>query len=88
MGFGLLRVIHTSLNFGTRDVGFDCRHSVEGGEQTMGREWPDLGGPALPYAQESPTRRDPYFCSPVRGSHRKTDTAFILPVAAEENIDR
>ena len=55
LGFGLLRVIHTSLNFGTRDVGFDCRHNVEGGEQTMGREWPDLGGPALPYAQESPT---------------------------------
>ena len=53
----------------------------------MGREWPDLGGPALPYAQESPTRRDPYFCLPVRGSHRKTDTAFILPVAADENID-
>ena len=47
MGFGLIRVIHTSLNFGTRDVGFDCRRNVEGGEQTMGREWPDLGGLTL-----------------------------------------
>ena len=54
----------------------------------MGREWPDLGGLALCHMQRSPTRRDPYLSLPVLGSHRKTDTAFITPAAAEENIDR
>ena len=67
---------------------FDCRHNVEGGEQTMGREWPDLGGPALAYAQESPTRRDPYFCSPMRGSHRKpTQHSFCQLLLRKTLVD-
>lgn len=54
----------------------------------MGREWPDLGGLALRHMQRSPTRRDPHLSLPVLESHRKTDTAFITPAAAEEIIDR
>ena len=54
----------------------------------MGKEWADLGGPALRHTLRSPTRWDPYLASSVPGSHRKTDTAFITPAAPDKNIDR
>ena len=54
----------------------------------MGREWSDLGGPALAYAQESPTRRDPHFCSPMRGSHRKpTQHSFCQVLLSKTLVD-
>ena len=49
----------------------------------MGREWPNLGGLAPPHTQRPPTCRDPFFPRPDR---KKTDTVFITPAAAEENI--
>ena len=52
----------------------------------MGREWPNLGGLAPHHTQRPPIYRDSFFSSPVPEGHLKTDTAFITPAAAEENI--
>ena len=52
----------------------------------MGRELANLGGVAPRHMQRPPTYRDPFFSSPVLEGHLKTDTAFITPAAAEENI--
>ena len=52
----------------------------------MGREWRNLGGLAPRRTQRPPTYRDPFFSSPVPEGHLKTDTAFITPAAAKENI--
>ena len=49
----------------------------------MGREWQNLGGLAPRHTQRPPTYRDPFFPRPCQ---KKTDTVFITPAAAEENI--
>ena len=51
----------------------------------MEREWPNLGGLAPRHTQRPPTSRDPFFLARAR---KKTDTVFITPAAAEEDIDR
>ena len=61
-------------------------NDVEGGSIScgrMGREWPNLGGLALRHTQRPPTYRDPFFPHPCK---KKTNTVFITPAAAEENI--
>ena len=50
----------------------------------MAREWPNLGELAPRHTQRLPTYRDPFFPRPAR--KKKTDTVFITPGAAEENI--
>ena len=52
----------------------------------MGRELANIGGLAPRHRQRPPTYRDPFFSSPVPEDHLKTDTVFITPAAAEENI--
>ena len=82
------------FEFRTRDVGLDCRYNVEGGGggghnlctdgEGMGRSrWAGT----LSYAKITQSLGSIYFSSPVPGSHRKTDTAFITPAAPEKNID-
>ena len=50
----------------------------------VGREWPNLGGLAPRHTQRPPTYGDPFFPRPCQ--KKKTDTVFITPAAAEENI--
>ena len=50
----------------------------------IGQEWPNLGGLAPRHTQRPPTYRDPFFLA--RARKKKTDTVFITPAAAEENI--
>ena len=52
----------------------------------VGREWPNLGGLAPRHTQKPPTYRDPFFPRPPQNVTRKTDSVFITPAAAEENV--
>ena len=52
----------------------------------MGREWPNLGGLALRHNAKTTDLSGSIFSSPMQ--EKKTNTVFITPAAAEENIEK